>query len=375
MLFLSRFASAWMIVCGMAILSAAPAISQNLGTLSGSVKDENNEVLPGAHVYIANTTIGDISNPDGSFIIRDVQAGSYQLVVTMIGYKAFQTRVHIQPNETTELEIKLDKDVYEVGEITVTDERPKNWRRDLVRFKRMFLGITDNRRGCDIENPYLMDFSRSNDRFLASAPSPVVVINKALGYKVTYLLEEFSAYGGEFRFAGEPLFEELEPKNDKEAKKWASKRKKAYTGSVQHFLRSLAAGSTEADGFELFLFDRPHWQSPHTRLINFLSKSGTPVDAEALLTDHDLPHERALAFDGYLHVFYDHEMMDRDFYEWVGMPYNASKEPVRAVLFIIDGKATFNEIGFFNNPFGAARLGYWNWESGICNWLPFDYGL
>lgn len=352
------------------------AYAQNRGSVNGFVYDTETDVtLPGAHVYLANTTIGDITNPDGFFKIEDVQAGAYQIIVTIIGYKPLQQPIEILPGLATDLTLKLEKDVYSIGEITVTDNQPKGWKRELTRFERMFLGITSNRRGCEIENPFVMSFEKTNHVFTASASAPLTIINRSIGYEVTYHLSEFSADGNQFRFMGQPVFIELEPKNDKEARKWEKRRKEAYAGSFRHFLRSLAAGTSYEEGFRLYLLDTLYWQKPHTHLMDFFGESGAALNHDSLMKEHPLPHERSMVFSGYLHIFYLNEMMERDFYEWIAMPYNATKEPVRAVLRLIHLEANFNEIGYLNNAFNVARYGYWNWESGICNWLPFNYGL
>ncbi len=351
-------------------------IAQNIGSVSGFVHDsETEETLPSAHVYLANTTIGDIADPNGFFNIEDVQAGNYLIIITMIGYKPLQQSVEILPGSNTDLSFELEKDIYKVGEITVTDSRPRSWRRELTRFKRMFLGNTPNRRGCELENPFVLSFEKTDGRFEASASMPIEIINKAIGYKLTYHLSTFSASGNEFRYTGYPTFEELEPKDEKEANKWRERREETYVGSFQHFLRSLAAGTVEEEGFQLYLYRYLRLQQPHRELMDFMEDERTKVTIDALLKDHPHEHERALQFPGYLHVFYMNEIMHRDFYESVTYHYKPTKEPVRAAIRLIHLEAVFNEIGFLNSSFDVARYGYWNWESGICNWLPFNYGL
>ena len=368
------------ILSALLILLLAPTVlhAQSLGSLSGMVYDAvDDSAIPGAHVYIASTTIGDITDPNGFFRITDVQAGSYQLIITMIGYKPLQRPIEILPNAETDLNLKLEKDVYQVGEITVTESRPKQWRRDLNRFKRMFLGITSNRSGCDIDYPYHLNFNRQGDVFTADTNVPITVINKSLGYEVIYILNEFSASGGMFRFIGEPLFKELEPKNDKERRKWEKRRQQTYAGSFNHFLRSMAAGTFDEDGYELYQFIDLQWKMPHKKLIRYLRANGRRVrlQPEKIIKQHHLPHERSLQIEDFLYVFYNNKVMERDFYEWISMGYNPSKEPVRAIIRNIHTEVVFNEIGFLNNAFGVERYGYWNWDSGICNWLPFNYGL
>ena len=357
-------------------LAPTSLYAQNRGTISGIIyEDETDATLPGAHVFLANTTIGDITNPDGYFSIENIQAGSYQLIVTIIGFKTYQQPVKVLPGEVTSLTLKLSKDVYQVGEITVTDKQPKSWKRNLTRFKRMFLGNTPNRRGCDIENPYTLDFVKRGGYFEASSKAPLTVINKALGYKITYHLNEFSSGNNQFRFTGQPIFEELEPKNERELRRWSKRRAETFAGSFRHFLRSLASETAHEEGFSFYLDDSLYFQKPHNDLMVYFQEEEAEVPVDSFLVDHPLPHELALKFSGYLHIFYENEMMHRDYYESVNMGYNPTKEPIRAVIRLIHTDAIFNEIGFLNNAFDVGRFGYWNWESGICNWLPFNYGL
>ncbi|MFK7846764.1 MAG: carboxypeptidase-like regulatory domain-containing protein [Rhodothermales bacterium] len=355
---------------------ASSVQAQNRGAVSGIIYDAETETtLPGAHVYLANTTIGDITDANGFFHIKGVQAGSYQIIITTIGYKPYQQAIAITPDGNTDLTFKLQRDVYQVGEITVTDDKPRHWKRDLSRFKRMFLGITKNRRGCEIEDPFLLSFRTTDGRFTASTTAPLTIINRAMGYKITYHLNEFSAKGGEFRFTGQPVFELMPPKHKKEEKKWGRRRKEMFEGSFQHFLRSIAANTSYEDGFRLYLMDELNWKQPHTQLLDFYREAKAEIKQDVLLKEHPLPHERSMQFAGFLHVIYLEDMMERDFYEWVAMNYNASKEPMRAALRLMHTDANFNEIGFLNNAFDVARYGYWNWESGICNWLPFNYEM
>lgn len=374
---MSMFYRYFCILIFSALLIPTASIAQNMGTLNGSLVDaKTNEPLPGAHVYLAHTTIGSVTSPSGEFVLQDVQPGAYQLIVSIIGYKSYREPVYIKADESTDLTVKLDTDVYQIGEITVTGKKPQYWKRDLGRFKRMFLGITKYRSGCDIENPLTISFDKKEKNvFDASAQEPIVVISKSTGYKITYHLEMFEVTGDSFRFTGYPVFEELTPKNEKEEKKWKKNREKLYSGSFQHFLRSLAAGTSKEEGFSLYLTPNLHWEKPHQKFKDLMLQKGAKVSPSFITYDHGVSYERSLQFYGFLHIIYDHEVMDRDFYEWIALDYSASKERVRAAIQLSDNKAKFNELGFLNDPFSVVRLGYWNWESGLCNWLPFNYGL
>ena len=45
-------------------------------TITGTVKDNNGQPIPGANIIILNTTVGAISDFDGSFTLKTKQACS-----------------------------------------------------------------------------------------------------------------------------------------------------------------------------------------------------------------------------------------------------------------------------------------------------------
>jgi hypothetical protein len=56
--------------------------------VQGRVLDNaNGQPLTGASVYINHSTIGTITQPDGSFALSGLAAGSYELVVSFVGYE------------------------------------------------------------------------------------------------------------------------------------------------------------------------------------------------------------------------------------------------------------------------------------------------
>ena len=355
-------------------LSSVVCVAQLQTTIQGYVEEKETETtLPGAHVFLANTSIGDITDANGQFAIEEIPAGSYQLVVTMIGYKPYRQIVEPGKGETLTLSLNLEKDIYEVGQITVVEKQPKGWKRDLNSFKRIFLGRTPNRKGCELQNPHILNFKDEHGFFKATASVPIVIENRSLGYKVTYLLNHFSSGLGEYRYQGEPVFEQLEPKNAKEAKRWADRRARTYEGSFPHFLRALAQGTAHTEGFRTYLIDELLWTKSERDFLQFASKNASEVEPNTIVASGDAPHERRLRFSGYLHVRYEQQAMLPEFYNTVQLNYNPSKEAIRSALELLDINPVFNEIGFLNNSYDVGRFGYWGWEGGVCNLLPFDY--
>ena len=83
--------------------------------LSGKIYDQENQILPYVNVYFKNTQIGNISNDDGVYEIKNIPNGTYTLVLSSLGYKTksikitFSNHVKIQRNFTLESDNSLDE--------------------------------------------------------------------------------------------------------------------------------------------------------------------------------------------------------------------------------------------------------------------------
>jgi outer membrane receptor protein involved in Fe transport len=91
------------------------------GQLSGTVTDSSGSVLPGAAVSIKNTgtqaTREVVTDNDGNFVATDLLAGTYDITVTLQGFKTFtQTSVVLSANER----VALRAITLEVGEMAET---------------------------------------------------------------------------------------------------------------------------------------------------------------------------------------------------------------------------------------------------------------
>lgn len=60
------------------------------GNISGTVVDSENKKLPGASVVLqkkSESVMGDISNSNGLFVLKDVRDGEYEIRISFVGYK------------------------------------------------------------------------------------------------------------------------------------------------------------------------------------------------------------------------------------------------------------------------------------------------
>jgi hypothetical protein len=88
-----------------------------LYTLSGTVKNNRLEPLPFASVQIRGSQAGVLCNESGRFELR-LDPGEYQLLITMVGYKAQTIPIVIKNNSIRDL--VLEPDDQDLSEVVIT---------------------------------------------------------------------------------------------------------------------------------------------------------------------------------------------------------------------------------------------------------------
>ena len=105
-------------------MSAAPAAAQQPadGRIHGSVADaETGQPLPGANVYLTQGGRGAATDSEGRFRLSGLEAGTYQLRISYIGYETrVVTDIVVRPDRTTELRCILRPTAYEAEAVEIT---------------------------------------------------------------------------------------------------------------------------------------------------------------------------------------------------------------------------------------------------------------
>ena len=118
----ARLASVLLFTLLIGSATASNAVAQGLtGQISGTVVDSSRGVLPGAAVAVQNVNTqvkrDVVSDENGAFVITDLLAGTYNVSVTMSGFKTYQqTDVALSANER----LALRTIVLEVGQLEET---------------------------------------------------------------------------------------------------------------------------------------------------------------------------------------------------------------------------------------------------------------
>ena len=103
------------------IVLSCGIFAQTTGKISGLIKDKSDSSpLPGANVYIENSSFGTASDENGRFTLINIPPGKYNLKIDMIGYKSMKMEnISVSVNRTFSLEADLEQTVIEGEVVTV----------------------------------------------------------------------------------------------------------------------------------------------------------------------------------------------------------------------------------------------------------------
>ncbi len=111
----------------LVILSSLIIYSQETGSISGTIKDANSgEALPGVNVIVKGTYYGAATDINGKFKISNISVGSYNIEISLIGYKSVQyTGTQIEADKNKDLSVRLEETVLTLGQdVVVIGEKP-----------------------------------------------------------------------------------------------------------------------------------------------------------------------------------------------------------------------------------------------------------
>jgi outer membrane receptor protein involved in Fe transport len=107
------------------IFSYNSMLAQVSGKLTGTIRDENNQPLAGANVFVDGTNIGAASDFEGRYTILNLRAGTYKLKVRFIGYKTYVIEnVRISADQTKVINVDLEPESITGEEVIIVAKKP-----------------------------------------------------------------------------------------------------------------------------------------------------------------------------------------------------------------------------------------------------------
>lgn len=374
----------------LVLLLTASLFSQT--RIDGRIVDKStSEPLVGVNVFFSKTTWGATTDDNGFYTLTNIPAGQYELVVSMIGYEVEREQMIIKTDERFTLNFRLQSRAILMSEVNVTAKTDRVWKKNYDRFRRSFLGTSKNGESCLILNEFVLTFDENSQYFRAKASQPIRIENPELGYRITYILDDFEIDGTEVRFAGDHYYESMISKSKRQLKKWEKNRKKAYNGSLRHLLKTLT------DRFDLrftinngMIIQNDNWNSIAGRKKDPLVREGfsismnkkdlfgtsliieeeyKPLRSDTLVFPGATYEQPLLSFEGRMMVVYMKEspelayMMEND---------SPSSYKQTSYLLLRADSVYYDRDGRFFEPYMIEQQGYSSWER-IGDQLPFNY--
>ncbi|MDH4222827.1 MAG: TonB-dependent receptor [candidate division Zixibacteria bacterium] len=99
-------------------------LGEDTGILKGIVTDgATRQPLKGVSIILTGTRLGTATDHSGYFQIKDIPAGTYKMITSIIGYKSDTTLVTISPQGILESNINLESKAVDLPAVVVSAER------------------------------------------------------------------------------------------------------------------------------------------------------------------------------------------------------------------------------------------------------------
>jgi hypothetical protein len=351
------------------------SLAQN--SISGSILDrETQKPILGATVFIANTSLGVITDQSGNFEIADLPSGFNKIVVSKVGFKSYTGNAIAN----RVLAIQLIPDLLQQVPSERDKKEERKWKKLYTQFEKVFLGISINAKQSEILNPWVIKLEKAaSGKISAYSVDLIQIENKGTGYMINYLLESAEIQNGQITFSGKALFADLEAKDGSEIVKWDANKERTYLGSRSHFLKALANDQLDSEGFEIF----------NAKLDN----ATNAFIIEKKLSQSDVLVNSQLIFKDFIGIVYINESAEPAYVNEnrtvSSMPDDGPNQVTRgshttfegpgnqlqeSFLFNRASKATIDENGDLKNPKYLANYGYWKWER-AADLMPKTYRI
>lgn len=261
----------------------------NAQTITGTVTEKGSgKPLPFANVFINNSTLGVATDVDGKFSISGNIPEEFELVASYVGFRTATVLIQRKGRQSYTQNFELVFLEEQLSEVELKAKRDRSWERNLRKFKEVFLAVPDDPFGQDIEliNPWVLDFETVKPEVgfnytKASAQQPLQVVNKALGYRIDFHLQDFRMLRNASRFYGQAFYKELSPEDSTLASTWTREKELNYRNSVRHLALSLLLKNSGSQGFELYMANPNIPKEDRTNDFYYeLNKSIVPVKLE-----------------------------------------------------------------------------------------------
>lgn len=337
--------------------------------------------LEGATVYISNSSKGDLTNINGTFLITGLSSGKYDLVVSYIGFQTEVYNLYIN-NKDVHVSFAMNQAARKLKEIVIKGDNSA-WKKNFETFLNAFIGTDRNARHTRILNAGALRLNLNDDVLTAQSKEILVIKNEAMGYLIKYLLKDFyyNKKNGNLHYFGYPFFEEVRPKREAQKRRWEKNREKAYRFSLLRFFRVLGQQKLIEQGYITGKL------IPQQKELSIIALQGKIIKSNSFditlfgknyvdsLFWPEVPYDslmKVLPDNKYLLNFKRSLSIDATYaLGYVRQPGEYIPGPKFSVIFL-ENPVVINENGLPENPADIIIYGHWM-NMRMANLLPFDY--
>ncbi|MES2112013.1 MAG: carboxypeptidase-like regulatory domain-containing protein [Bacteroidota bacterium] len=330
-----------------------------------------------ASVFLNNSATGTKTDDKGLFTMTGVRQGQYDLVVSCVGFETLHKNIAVNADLDLD-DMLLPPKLMMLEEVKI---KPKyDWAKSYEIFKRHFFGTSGFATQCKIITKSMpdildLDYNERTRVLTAKSIDYFEIENKALGYKITYSLQEMTCddRNGSYYYAGTSSFEELKGSNSQK-RRWAKHRKEAYEGSSMQFLRSVISNTITAAGFKALRLIRKTDTTHHIRIgsNDFSTLVDKPLNVDDFAKLTDVKGVYALTFSDCLYIMYEKKKASRAnalTTEWAAKGWDDAQ---LTTLIFNKPYALFDNNGIFLDPTATIYEGNWGHRL-MGELLPVDY--
>lgn len=104
----------------MSVFANGNENEDGLGGIKGKVTTNDNKPAALVSVVVKNTKKTVLTAEDGSFVIRNIQPGSYEIEVSLVGYETLTQTFSVEANKTSTIDLQLKLSEKQLQEVIVS---------------------------------------------------------------------------------------------------------------------------------------------------------------------------------------------------------------------------------------------------------------
>lgn len=94
--------------------------AQNTGSIYGFIKNKEGEPLQAVNIRVPNTKRGAISDSNGYYEVKNLEAGEQKLVYSRVGYKTFTQTIDLEDGASQQINVSLKQSEYDLQEVVIS---------------------------------------------------------------------------------------------------------------------------------------------------------------------------------------------------------------------------------------------------------------